>query len=68
MLDSIIYEHNGINYDGDGFEGSHRLVRYNGQTISVTIENAGTKTEPIQNIVISNLDTGERITSWRLYS
>ncbi len=67
MADSIVYEHDGFNYDADGFGGSYRLVRYNGQTISVTIENTGTKIDSAQNIVISNLDTGEKITSWRLY-
>jgi hypothetical protein len=61
MSDSIVYDHNSIQFDSNGFTSPYRLVKYNGQTISIGIssENYNKK-----SIIIKNLDTGNKLIEW----
>ncbi len=64
MADSIVYEHNSIS--SNGFIGSLRLVRYNGQTISVCGSSDPHHLEP-NIITLKNLDTGKQIAQWNTH-
>ena len=75
MADSIVYEHGSIEPDGeDKFTGYNKLVKINGQTISVslstvypnsiTLKELSNDTNEPNNIQIKNLDTNIQIASW----
>lgn len=55
MSDSIVYEHDAIELNNSGgFATAHRLVKFNGQVISVTIQNKDC-------LIIKNLDLQKTI-------
>jgi hypothetical protein len=57
MSDSIVYEHKSIeSNNSDGFTPAHRLVKFNGQTISITLDKKNKEC-----LIIKNLDTQKTI-------
>ncbi len=72
MANSIVYEHNSIVRDEQGeFDGSVKLVQFNGQTISVSlgiITDSNDDDEKENCISITNLDTGKNIAYWTIGS
>lgn len=63
MADSIVYEHDGIQFDSNGFADCYKLVQWKGQTISVAIENSKISTPP-KSLIIKNLDTTNVLVKW----
>ncbi len=63
MADSIVYEHDGIQFDSNGFADCYKLIQWNGQTISVAIEGSN-KSNPPKSLIIKNLDTGSQLVKW----
>ncbi len=63
MADSIVYEHDGIQFDSKGFADCYKLVQWKGQTISVAIENSKIGTPP-KSLIIKNLDTTNVLVKW----
>jgi hypothetical protein len=74
MADSIVYEHNSIVRNEQGeFDGSVKLVQFNGQTISVSLgiiteSNNDDELQEQNCISITNLDTGKNIAYWTIGS
>ncbi len=72
MADSIVYEHSSIVRNEQGeFDGSVKLVQFNGQTISVSlgiIYNSDDDSKEENCISITNLDTGKNIAYWTIGS
>jgi hypothetical protein len=63
MSNSIIYEHDELQFDSKGFADCYKLVQWNGQTISVAIENSKIGTLP-KSLIIKNLDTTNILVKW----
>ncbi len=74
MADLIIYEHNSIKPDWeDTFTGYNKLVKFNSQTISVSLSTIYSNSMTLKNkpyldepnyIIIKNLDTNTQLASW----